>query len=144
MLFLGSQIQGLSSLSRLPFFGGYIGIMGVFAGVVLHFISLIFIIMMISTLQVKQSNGRGTPIPLSGKYKDMLDTFKINMITVFMLIFILLLIVFNSDKITSVIIVQNAISVSMLLLSCSIIGLSSWNVSISNEFSKLQYRQIIT
>lgn len=144
MLFFAGQAETLiSSVFTLPFYSLQIGIAGSLIGLALHFVSFIFIIMMITTLQAKYSKAKGTPLQLSRKYQGMMNTFKANMLYTFVMIFIVLLIVLNTERISKTSpSVQAVFGGSAVLLSAVVGGLSSWNVVISNEFSKLQYRDL--
>lgn len=143
MFFFAGQVSSFNTLFTMPFYSGQIGVAGILIGLALHFVSFIFIIMMITTLQTKYSQAKGTPLQLSRKYQGMMDTFKANTMYTFVMIFIGLTIVLNHQRIlmTSPS-VQAIFGGSAVLLSAGIAGLSSWNVMISNEFSKLQYRDL--
>jgi hypothetical protein len=141
--FFAGQVSTFNTLFTMLFYSGQIGVAGLFIGLALHFVSFLFIIMMISTLQVKYTQAKGTPLQLSRKYQGMMDTFKANTMYTFSMIFVVLTIILNRERISGTNpIVQKLFAGSTIILSAGIAGISSWNVMISNEFSKLQYRDL--
>ena len=142
MFFYVGQAQTLmSSPFTLPFYSKQIGVASLLIGLALHFVSFIFIIMMITTLQAKYTKSKGTPLQLSRKHQGMMDTFKANMLYTFTMIFIVLMILFNYDKATTPA-TQNILAGITIVSSIIIVSLSSWNIAISNDFSKLQYQDL--
>ena len=138
LFFIGqTQSPSFIPLYQIPYIGN-VSIAAIGISLIFHFVSFIFIIMMITTLQAKYTKVSGTPLQITGKNKSQMNTFKMNMVIVFSLIFIELMIILNINKVSS------GISTGMLILiSATIVGLSSWQVAISNEFSKLQYRDLV-
>uniref|UniRef100_A0A6C0AUF6 Uncharacterized protein n=1 Tax=viral metagenome TaxID=1070528 RepID=A0A6C0AUF6_9ZZZZ len=143
MLFFGSQYQTFHFDNNKLFYEGQIAFFSVIIGLVFHFVSLILMIMMISTLQIKYTKTEGTPIKLTGQYRDQMETFKSNMIAIFVMIFVILIWFFFGYNINiSHPILQKIVPGIIIILSLIVIAISSWQVSISNAFSLLQYRQL--
>jgi hypothetical protein len=101
---------------------------------------------MISNLKITPSSADGTPLGLVGQYKIQMDGFKENMLIVFSFIFILLLwLMYGTVPVVPFVQYrgfQMAFAFASIIMSFFIIGFSIKQVIISNEFSKLQNRQI--
>jgi hypothetical protein len=147
IFFLLSQIGNfnLGSALHLPY-ERQIAAFSIFIGLVFHFVAITLIIVMISKLKITPSSADGTPLGLVGQYKIQMDSFKENMLIVFSFIFILLLWLMYG-MVPAVPFVQYrgfqmAFAFATITMSLFTIGLSIKQVIISNEFSKLQNRQI--
>jgi hypothetical protein len=111
-----------------------------------HTISLIFIVMMISSLRVKYSDTYGTPINIPPIYKEKLEMFKRLTIATFSICGAMLFIyAMYYDKINVNIgeirsignIIYNPLPIITLLMACAPIILSSINISIADDFTIL-------
>jgi len=129
-------------------------IIAIFTSCILHFVSLIFILMMIYKLKVKYSIAEGLPVNINEPYKTQLRQFNIYMITVFFLSAIML---FNIKFRWNIIDInlylflknmnlflfyKNFSVLVMLALSIIIIILSSLQVVTSNGFTQLTRQQL--
>jgi hypothetical protein len=141
-----TSIEGMDLVPQIITFS--IIVSGIF-----HSISLIFVIMMISNMRVKYSNTYGTPIQLPPKYQLQLDMFKNLMISTFSICFLLLLWfalyydILNKPNIayTKSIgnIVANPFPYFVLLVSCAPLIMSSINLAITNDFTKLSRKDLM-
>ena len=120
---------------------------------IFHTICLIFVIMMISAMRVKYSDTYGTPINLPPKYQEQLDLFKKLMISTFSICGLILLffaiyyqkinINIDSYMANSINVLTNPFPVIVLLISCAPLILSSINVSITNDFSRITRKDLM-
>jgi len=120
---------------------------------IFHSISLIFVIMMISNMRVKYSSTYGTPIELPPKYQVQLDMFKNLMISTFSICFLLLLWfalyydILNKSNIvyTKSIgnIIANPFPYFVMLVACAPLIMSSINLAITNDFTKLSRKELM-
>jgi hypothetical protein len=146
MFFYTGQVPTFKYNTYFPY-ERQIAAVSIFIGLVFHFVSSILMIMMISELQVKYTSTDGVPITLSGKYAKQMDNYKSNLLTVFFVAsFLLLWLIYGSVPTVPFFqykIWQIVIAVGSILLSGTLISISSWQVYIANDFSKLKYRQLV-
>lgn len=96
LLFLSGQIfPKLTNANSLMNFN----LLSVVIGLILHFISLLFVIIAVLHLQQKFANIEGTPFILPINEKKKLNNFKYNMILSFIIGIILMLTIYNNEKI---------------------------------------------
>jgi hypothetical protein len=110
---------------------------------------------MITTLQTKYTKTRGTPIVLSKTYNNKLNEYKNNILIVFSLSFIVLMTMFFGYETINIDFYQSIKTLSFIdfykllptilvvISSLSIIGISSYQVYISDMFSKLSKKDLI-
>jgi hypothetical protein len=121
---------------------------------IFHFVSLIFILMMIYQLHVKYSAAEGLPINIPEPYKSQLYKFNVLMITTFCICTLLLVIIFfRSHKLdvnlyellkrmNLFLFSRNLVLLFTLALSITTVVISSLQVQIANGFAKLSRQQL--
>jgi hypothetical protein len=121
---------------------------------IFHFVSLIFILMMIYQLHVKYSAAEGLPINIPDPYKSQLYQFNVLMITSFCLCTLLLVIIFfRSHKLdvnlyelmtrmNLYLFARNLVLLFALSLSIATVVISSLQVQTANGFAKLSRQQL--
>lgn len=136
------------------YFGKIFSIVAIITSSILHFVSLIFIIMLISSLHVKYTVKNGLPINIPEPYKTQLYNFNILMIITFCCCTLLLFIVKFKNDILDVNFYELLKRGSFLLyyryslllfaiaLSITVIVISSLQVNTANGFSRLSRQQI--
>lgn len=119
------------------------------------FISLILLIQLLISLRKKYTIEKGTPIYLPTKYQNELQTFKINLVIIFLVVFLLLCVLFlrvdlinmNFYDIVKNMSVSsffgNAPTFIILTLSCGLLGLSGHQIYLANDLSYSQKNQSI-
>jgi len=127
----------------------------IMVALIFHFVSFILMFIMITTLQTKYTKTRGTPIVLSKTYNNKLNQYKNNIIIVFSLAFVVLTTMFFGYETINVDFSQAFKTLSFAdfykllpailisLSSLSIVGISSYQLYISNVFSKLSKKDLI-
>lgn len=147
IFFLTSRIGtfNLNSALHLPY-ERQIAAFSIFIGLIFHFVAFSLIIFMASNLKVTPSNADGTPLGLVGQYKVQMDNFKENMLIVFSFIFILLLwLMYGTIPVVPFVQYRGfhmVFALVSIVMSFFTIGFSIKQVILSNDFSKLQNRQI--
>jgi hypothetical protein len=147
IFFLLSQYTSfkLDSNLHLPY-ERQIAAFSIMIGLGFHFIAFILIIVMASKLKITVSDTNGTPLGLTGIYKTQMDNFKENLLIVFsFILFLLLWLMYGT--VPSLPFMQygwfqKTFSTITIIISIFTIGFSIRQVILSNEFSKLQNRQI--
>lgn len=121
----------------------------------LLFVSLVLLLQLIMTLRKKYTIDKGTPIYLPKNYQRELDTFKINVIVMFIIVFILLCMLFlrfssiniNFHQLFSNLTVGlffgNISSFVCFILSLGVLGISGYQVYLANDLSRLKNNQLI-
>ena len=127
----------------------------VITGLIFHTVLIIFILMMSNNLNIKYTKRYGTPFNLPKKYQKNMDLIKFLMIASFFLGCIILYILFyynneleynfinilkyfNITKLFEYRILFFTLTASLILL-----GISSYQVYIGNEFSKLSKQKLM-
>lgn len=121
----------------------------------LLFVSLVLLLQLIMTLRKKYTIDKGTPIYLPKKYQRKLDTFKVNIIVMFIIIFILLCVLFLGfsyininfrqlfSNLTVGLFFGNITSFGCFVLSLGVLGISGYQVYLANDLSLLKNNQLI-
>ena len=132
-----------------------VSFLSIIVGLLFTFVSFILIFTMITTLQTKYTKTRGTPIVLSKSYNNKFETYKQNIIVVFSLSFVVLMSMFFGYNTINVDFTQSIKTFSLsnfynflpaifvIIASLSIVGISSYQLYISNVFSKLSKKDLI-
>jgi len=123
----------------------------IFVAGLFYFISLVFVNTTLFGLETKFMNAYGTPLHLSSKYREMLDTIKSLLVTLFVLPVVIYGIVLNckplldfgflralSQPYSSI-----AFYMFVMLLAIVILGLSWWQLSLATRFSKLKNKDLL-
>ena len=153
MIFIISKFLILTDDSFIPLFAKF----AIFVGIVFHFISLLFVLMMINNLNKKYITAQGTPIRLPPIYDDKLYDFKTKMISCFSLGVVLISMVsfgYLYEKINGNVklsvpnfsfqaISSNIYSIITVISSVSFLGLSINQIVTANDFSKLTRQELI-
>jgi hypothetical protein len=136
------------------YFGILFSTIAVISSSILHFVCLIFIIMMISNLHVKFTVKNGLPINIPEPYKSELYNFNILMITTFCICSLLLYIIkFKSDKLdinfyellkrgSILLYYRYSLLLISIVLSILTIVISVLQIIRTNKFSKLSRQQV--
>ena len=150
MLFTFGNISNKLGNEILP----NVAVLSVLISILFHFISLIFVFMMLTNLNTKYTATRGTPIDLPPKYADKLNTFKQNMVICFVFGTYVLTMLLNGYfyNIINVNIIHsmrpytsydNIYRIATLISSILLITYSSIQISDTSEFSKLSRKELI-
>jgi len=154
-LFISKDLFNLLNEKNKSYLAFNVSFLAILIGLVFHFVSFILTFIMITTLQKKYTKTRGTPIVLSTSYQNKFNDYKNNIIAVFSLSFVVLISIFFAYDTINIDFAQLFKSPSMasiykylpaifvVLSSLSIIGISSYQVYISNMFSKLSQKDLI-
>lgn len=123
----------------------------IFVAGLFYFISLVFVNTTLFGLETKFMNAYGTQLHLSSKYREMLDTIKSLLVTLFVLPVVIYGIVLNykplldfgflralSQPYSSI-----AFYIFVMLLAIVILGLSWWQLSLATRFSKLKNKDLL-
>jgi heme/copper-type cytochrome/quinol oxidase subunit 4 len=102
-------------------------------------------------LETKFMNAYGTPLHLSSNSREMLDTMKSLFVTLFVLPVVIYGIVLNyKDQLNVGFLIALSKSYSnivfymfVMLLAIVILGLSCWQLSLANRFSKLKNKDLL-
>ena len=141
---IGSKIYFVAIVSRCA----------VMLTAIFHFVSLIFILMMIYQLHVKYSAAEGLPVNIPEPYNSQLYQFNVLMITSFCICTLLLVIVFfRSHKLdvnlyelmkrmNLFLFSRNLVLLFTLALTIATVVISSLQVQIANGFAKLSRKQL--
>ena len=153
MMFIAADLFAFTE--SYSYFIPLIGSFAVLVGCLFHFISLIFIMMMLGNMKTKYENAKGTPLILPKRYADKLELFKRLMISVFSLCAIILTVMFLNTKAINVSFIdeikyidldslsENFYSILILLASLSVIGISSYQIKEADSFAKLSRQDLI-
>jgi hypothetical protein len=138
----------------VTYFGIVFSTVAIISSSILHFVSLIFILMMIYNLHVKYTKANGLPLNIPEPYKTQLYNFNILMITTFFICVLLFFIVkFRYDKLdvnfyellkrgSILLYYKYSLLLFSVILSIIVIVISSIQVSKANNFSKLSRQQV--
>lgn len=133
-------------LQNIATFMPAIASLSIMVGSIFHFISLIFILMMVNNLNKKFTVVRGTPIELPPLYANKLDTFKQLMIACFCVGFVILIALLYSDNNAKTGLYTNALNSTKIVtvsMSIALIIMSSIQLATATEFSKLSRQELI-
>lgn len=145
----------MAIFQRSLFFVPMVACFSIVAGLVLHSVVLIFILMMTNNLQSKYTKKYGSPMSLPKKYQNKMELIKRLMIASFCLGFVILYVLFyyyDSLKHSFVILLKNIelrtfydyrILFLTLGASLALMGISGKQVFDANEFSKLSRQQLM-
>ena len=154
-IFISKDIFNLLNEKIKPNLVINLSFISIMVALIFHFVSFILMFIMITTLQTKYTKTRGTPIVLSKTYNNKLNEYKNNIIVVFSLSFIILMTMFFGYETINIDFSQSFKTFSFIdfykilpaivvsLSSLSIIGISSYQIYISNMFSKLSKKDLI-
>jgi hypothetical protein len=152
MLFAAALI--VPEIASNNFFIAIIARCSVMITIIFHFVSLIFVLMMIYKLHVKYSASSGLPINIPEPYKSQLYKFNLLMITTFCISAIILSIIFFKPEkldvnfyellknINMFLFSRNYLLFITLALSISTVVISSFQVKTADSFAKLSRQQI--
>ena len=152
MLYMATVI--VPDISSKDYFVAIIARCAVMVTSILHFTSLIFILMMIYKLHVKFSRAEGLPINIPEPHKTNLYNFNVSMISTFCLCTLILIIVLlNSDKLdvnmyellknlNFFLFYKNFTMFLTLALSITTIVISSLQVKTANSLAVLSRQQL--
>jgi hypothetical protein len=137
-----------------------LSLLAIIVTLVLHFISLIFILMMIYAQERKFAGTKGTPLYLPDKYAKELTSFKKTMIGCFTLCSILLFIIFQKNNDVTQYHIKGILElfksngednrikklyyVLSFVISPILIGLSINQIIIANDFTNLARKKLQT
>ena len=139
---------------EIAYFGTIFSIVAIITSSILHFVSLIFILMLIYKLHVKFTVTNGLPINIDEPYKSQLYNFNILIITTFCICTLLLFIVkLRPEKLdinfyellkkgSILLYYRYSLLLFSIALSISTIVISSLQVNTANSFSKLSRQQV--
>lgn len=154
MVYMSSDV--ISYTNHISYFVQTFGFLSVIVGTSFHFISLIFIFMLMTALKAKYTQKNGYPFNLPDKYKDKMNQYKTMAAVTFMLCFLVLFFIFQQNDKVNVEFMSalNRISLSSiynnfylfltLILSIIAIGISSNQVVIGNDFLSLSRQPLIS
>ena len=152
MVYVSGELIPL--INDITYFGTIFSIIAIISSSVLHFVSLIFIIMLIYNLHVKYTVKNGLPINIPEPYKSQLYDFKVLMITTFFICTLLLFIVkFRPEKLdinfyellkrrNIILYYRYSLLFFSIFLSITAIVISSLQVNTASDFSKLSRQQV--
>ncbi len=146
MFFVVNEILVKNATNIIPLFAN----LSIIVGTLFHFISLIFVIMMISNLNTKYTSAYGTPINLPPIFADKMEGFKQYMIFSFVLGSIIMVMLLNGKSYEMIDIVPSMKNVSnpvpiiiTILASTGLMVFSSIQIATATEFSKLSRQELI-
>lgn len=152
MVYVSGELIPL--IDDITYFGTVISIIAIISSSVLHFVSLIFIIMLIYNLHVKYTVNNGLPINIPEPYKSKLYNFKVSMITTFCICALLLFIVkFRPEKLdieffellkrgNIMLYYKYSLLLFSIFLSITTIMISLLQFKTASEFSNLSRQQV--
>jgi len=152
MVYVSGELIPL--INDITYFGTIFSIIAIISSSILHFICLIFIIMLIYNLHVKYTVNNGLPINIPEPYKSQLYNFNVLMITTFCICTLLLFIVkFRPEKLdinfyellkrgNIILYYRYSLLLFSILLSIAAIVISSLQVKTASKFSKLSRQQV--
>ena len=116
-----------------------------------YFVSLVLVNTTLFGLETKFMNTYGTPLHLSSRYREMLDSIKTLLVTLFVLPVILYGFVLNCKPLLDFGFVRAfsqsysgiAFYIFAMLLSIAILGLSCRQLVLANRFSKLKNKDLL-
>ena len=138
----------------VTYFGVVFSTVAIISSSILHFVSLIFILMLIYNLHVKYTKANGLPLNIPEPYKTQLYNFNVLMITTFCICTLLFFIVkFRYDKLdvnfyellkrgSILLYYKYSLLIFSVILSIISITISSIQVNTANNFSKLSRQQV--
>jgi len=154
-IFISKDLFNLLNEKIKPNLVVNLSFISIMVALIFHFVSFILMFIMITTLQTKYTKTRGTPIVLSKTYNNKLNEYKNNILIVFSLSFIVLMTMFFGYETINIDFYQSIKTLSFIdfykllptilvvISSLSIIGISSYQVYISDMFSKLSKKDLI-
>jgi hypothetical protein len=165
LLFVINSIAGIYILQNNVFIlknANFVVLLSLFTilfYLVMHSVGLLFIILTISTLNLKYSNEKNIPLRLSDKYQKYLDDFKLFMTILFSFSFVLLVAnytmgggdgILNSNyynlfnaKFPGIDYIKITILTFITLMSMCVLGLTSYNFYLAFMFSKLRQKELL-
>ena len=150
---IGELLPNIVDMSD-SYFVPILAVIAVISSSILHFVSLIFVLMMIYKLHVKYSVTDGVPINIPPPYNLQLYNFNVLMVTTFCLCAVLILIIkFRPEKMNInlyefirrmnlIMVLRNPIFIITLALSVSAIVISGIQVQTADKFAKLSRQQL--
>jgi len=154
-IFISKDLFNLLNEKIKPNLVVNLSFISIMVALIFHFVSFILMFIMITTLQTKYTKTRGTPIVLSKTYNNKLNEYKNNILIVFSLSFVVLMTMFFGYETINIDFYQSIKTLSFIdfykllptilvvISSLSIIGISSYQVYISDMFSKLSKKDLI-
>lgn len=153
MIYVSGELLPKLDLS-MSYFVPILATIAVVTSSILHFVCLIFVLMMIYKLHVKYTVTNGLPINIPPPYDEQLHNFNVLMLTTFCLSSALVFILkFRSEKLdinlyellkrmNIYLVLRNTTFFLTLGLAISVIVISSIQVNTANGFAKLTRRQL--
>jgi len=150
---IGELLPKLSDINN-SYFVPILAVIAVMSSSILHFVSLIFVLMMIYKLHTKYSVTDGVPINIPPPYNLQLYEFNVLMVTTFCLCTVLILIIkFRPEKIdinlyefirrmNLIMVLRNSTFLFTFALSVSAIVISGLQVQTADKFAKLSRQQL--
>jgi len=152
MVYISGEL--IPFIDEVTYFGTIFSIVAIISSSILHFVSLIFILMLLYNLHVKYTVNNGLPINIPEPYKTQLYHFNILMITTFSICFLLFFIVkFRMERLnvnfyellkrgSILLYYRYSLLLFSIILSIIAIVISSLQVKTASEFSKLSRQQV--
>ena len=146
-IFIGKDIlniftnEGLGNTSFLI----KITLLVVLSGLCCNFVSLILVILTLANAQTKYDSSRGTPLRLPDRYRGDINEFKINLIIMFVITFVILISCYF-DYLTGPSIqpkIKTLLRISLLGISYLIIHYSIKQVNLATNLSKLKNKKLL-
>jgi hypothetical protein len=148
---LGDLIPGMEDFS---YFVPIFATISVSTGCILHFVSLIFVLIMIYKMNVKFSAAKGLPVTINEPYKTQLYNFNVNMITVFCLSTLMILLLKFRGNLLDVnlflliknmnflLFYKNFTLLVTLAMSIIVVVISSIQIDTANKLAQLTRQQL--
>jgi hypothetical protein len=145
----------LPYVSQYSNFVPLVAVFSIITTVVLYTVSLIFVLMMINNMQTKYTKSYGTPMVLPKQYRESFETFKRLSIASFCACSVLLIIIFyrlnyinmvfyeSIKRVSLDTLYYNGTAIFTILLSAATLIMSSIDISIANDYSKLTRQNLI-
>jgi len=152
-IFIGKEILNLFGIYSFNL-ANIMTILSILISTIFNFASFILILLMINNYQSKFDSTRGTPIRLPDKYRNELNSFKRNLLIIFIFSSLVLITLFYKDEITVPItrifdsfninnILKTIPTLITIALSSSIIGLSTNQIYLANDLSNLRQKILL-